>query len=356
MSTSGDQATANNTNPNNSYEITPPATDSISSLSFSPRADILVATSWDCQVRCWEITRSDGSIASEPKVSMSHDNPVLCSAWKDDGTTVFTGGCDKQAKMWPLLSAAQPFTVAMHDAPICEIAWIPGMNLLVTGSWDKTLKYWDARQATPAHTQQLPDKCYALTVKESLMVVGTGDRNLLVFDLKKPQMEFKRIESSLKDQTRCLAAFPDQKGFLVGSIGGSVGVHHIDDAQVSKNYTFKCHRVGNTICSVNSLNFHPIHGTFISTGSDGTFSFWDKDSKTRLKAMSRCDQPITYSTFNHDGALFAYAVGYDWSKGAENHKPDTAKTSIYLHLPEEADVKPKSTYKVGRFTVKKEQI
>jgi len=31
-------------------QITPPATDSISSLSFSPKADILVATSWDCQV------------------------------------------------------------------------------------------------------------------------------------------------------------------------------------------------------------------------------------------------------------------------------------------------------------------
>jgi mRNA export factor len=66
---------------------------------------------------------------------------VLCSAWKDDGTTVFSGGCDKQAKMWPLLSGGQPTTVAMHDAPIKEIAWIPEMNLLATGSWDKTLKY-----------------------------------------------------------------------------------------------------------------------------------------------------------------------------------------------------------------------
>jgi len=65
---------------------------------------------------------------------------VLCSAWKDDGTTVFSGGCDKQAKMWPLLSGGQPVTVAMHEGPIAAMAWIPGMNLLATGSWDKTLK------------------------------------------------------------------------------------------------------------------------------------------------------------------------------------------------------------------------
>ena len=48
----------------------------------------------------------------------------------------------------------------------------------------------------------------------------------------------------------------------VGSIEGRVGVHHIDDSQQSKNFTFKCHREGNDIFSVNSLNFHPVR--FIS--------------------------------------------------------------------------------------------
>ncbi|KAK2655727.1 hypothetical protein Ddye_008779 [Dipteronia dyeriana] len=45
---------------------------------------------------------------------------------------------------------------------------------------------------------------------------------------------------------------------MVGSIKGRVGVHHLDDAQQSKNFTFKCHRDGNEIYSVNSLNFHPV--------------------------------------------------------------------------------------------------
>lgn len=65
---------------------------------------------------------------------------VLCSTWKDDGMTVFSGGCDKTVKMWPLMTGGQPATVAAHDAPVKELAWIPQMNLLVTGSWDKTLK------------------------------------------------------------------------------------------------------------------------------------------------------------------------------------------------------------------------
>ncbi|CAN1190765.1 Protein RAE1 [Linum perenne] len=334
-------ASAGNTNPNKSFEVIQPPTDSVSSLCFSPKANYLVATSWDNQVRCWEITRNASTATSAPKASMSHDHPVLCSAWKDDGTTVFSGGCDKQVKMWPLLSGGQALTVAMHDAPVKEVAWIPEMSLLVSGSWDKTLKYWDTRQQNPVHTQQLPDRCYSMSVRHPLMVVGTADRNLVVFNLQNPQAEFKRIPSPLKYQTRCVAAFPDQQGFLVGSIEGRVGVHHLDDSQQSKNFTFKCHRESNDIYSVNSLSFHPVHHTFATAGSDGAFNFWDKDSKQRLKAMARCSQPIPCSAFNNDGSVYAYAVCYDWSKGAENHNPAAAKTSIFLHLPQESEVKAK---------------
>ncbi|CAL5352669.1 unnamed protein product [Camellia sinensis] len=50
--------------------------------------------------------------------------------------------------------------------------------------------------------------------------------------------------------------------FEVGSIEGRVGVHHLDDSQQSKNFTFNCHREGNEIYSVNSLNFHPVRSYF----------------------------------------------------------------------------------------------
>ncbi|KAK8518588.1 hypothetical protein V6N12_011839 [Hibiscus sabdariffa] len=158
-----------------------------------PKANFLIATSWDNQVRCWEISWNGTAVGSTPKASITHDQLFLCSAWKDDGMTVFSGGCDKQVKMWPLLSGGQPTTVAMHDAPIKEVSWIPEMNLLATGSWDKTLKYWDTRQSNPVHTQQLPDRCYALTVKYPLMVVGTADRNLIVFNLQNPQVKIAMV-------------------------------------------------------------------------------------------------------------------------------------------------------------------
>jgi hypothetical protein len=43
----------------------------------------------------------------------------------------------------------------------------------------------------------------------------------------------------------------------VGSIEGRVAVHHVEEALQAKNFTFKCHRDGNDIYSVNSIAFHP---------------------------------------------------------------------------------------------------
>ena len=57
--------------------------------------------------------------------------------------------------------------------------------------------------------------------------------------------------------------------------------------------------------------------------------------------MARSNQPIPCSTFNSNGSLYAYAVSYDWSKGAENHNPATAKHYILLHGPPESEIKGK---------------
>jgi mRNA export factor len=82
------------------------------------------------------------------------------------------------------------------------------------GSWDKTLRYWDLRQQSPAHTQTLPDKCLALSVSHPLLVVGTGDRNIQIFNLAKPNVVYKQVQSPLKYQTRSIACFPDHVSFV----------------------------------------------------------------------------------------------------------------------------------------------
>ncbi|KAK3254562.1 Poly(A)+ RNA export protein rae1, partial [Cymbomonas tetramitiformis] len=137
-------------------------------------------------------------------------------------------------------------------------------------------------------------------------------------------------------------------GYLVGSIEGRVAVQHVEDNMSAKNFTFKCHREENEIYSVNSLCFHPTQGTFVTTGSDGTYNFWDKENKQRLKAMNKTCAPIPCASFNKDGTILAYAVSYDWSKGADHHNPATASNHILMHSVQETEVKQRRNQRGGR--------
>ena len=231
-------------------QVVQPPSDGISALAWSPKQNYMVATSWDQQLRCYEV-QPNGS--SSPRASAALEAPPLCCAWHHEGGAVFVGGCDKQAKRWDLASGAAPSQVAAHDAPIRHLAWVPELQMLVTGGWDKQLRYWDLRQQAPAFSHTLPERCYGLSCVHPLLVVATAERHFQVFNLNNPQTVYKSLQSPLKYQTRCVAAFPDKTGFLVGSIEGRVAVHHVEEQMAAKNFTFKCHRdADGSIHAVNS--------------------------------------------------------------------------------------------------------
>mmetsp|Transcript_16791 Transcript_16791/g.23359 ORF Transcript_16791/g.23359 Transcript_16791/m.23359 type:complete len:329 (-) Transcript_16791:43-1029(-) len=321
-------------NPNKDIEVPSPPNDSISSLAFSPKGNFLVAGSWDNQVRCWEV---QGPNAIIPKASYNHEAPVLCATWSSDGTKVFSGSCDGKGKMWTA-GNPQPVQIAQHSAGIKSCFWVDDVQCLVTGSWDKTLKYWDARSPNPVHSQNLPERVYSMDVKSPLCVVATADRQIVIFDMRKPNVEFKRIQSPLKFQSRTISCFMDKTGFALGSIEGRVAIHHVEDKDAGKNFAFKCHRENNEIYAVNAISFHPQWGTFSTAGSDGTFNFWDKDSKQRLKPFSKCPAPISATCWNMDGSIFAYAVSYDWFRGIEGYNANN-KNFIFLHSTPEMEIK-----------------
>ncbi|XP_045664379.1 mRNA export factor [Ursus americanus] len=342
-----------NHNPMKDIEVTSSPDDSIGCLSFSPPTlpgNFLIAGSWANDVRCWEVQDSGQTI---PKAQQMHTGPVLDVCWSDDGSKVFTASCDKTAKMWDL-NSNQAIQIAQHDAPVKTIHWIkaPNYSCVMTGSWDKTLKFWDTRSSNPMMVLQLPERCYCADVIYPMAVVATAERGLIVYQLENQPSEFRRIESPLKHQHRCVAIFKDKQnkptGFALGSIEGRVAIHYINPPNPAKdNFTFKCHRSNGSntsapqdIYAVNGIAFHPVHGTLATVGSDGRFSFWDKDARTKLKTSEQLDQPISACCFNHNGNIFAYASSYDWSKGHEFYNPQK-KNYIFLRNAAE-ELKPRN--------------
>ncbi|KAK1252859.1 hypothetical protein MKX08_004046 [Trichoderma sp. CBMAI-0020] len=325
-----------------SKDITLPAdaTDTISSVRWSPVAHHLAAGSWDGKVRVYDIA-ADGS--SRGIALLNADGPVFSCCWSKDGTLVAAAGADKNVRALHA-PTGQTALIGTHSAPVRSICFvdIPSSPapVLASGSWDKTVRYWDLRQmGKPLATLNCADRVYSMDTAAHLLVIATAERHIHLVDLRNDPTTFARNTTSpLKHQTKAVAAFPNGEGWATASIEGRCAINAVDEKDVKEKPDA---RNIAKVYAVNDVRFHPKHEmTFSTAGSDGTFHFWDRIAHQRLKGFPFVGGAITSTDFSHDGSLFAYAVGYDWSMGFAKSTPDYP-TKLMLHPIEEDEVKPR---------------
>jgi mRNA export factor len=170
-----------------------------------------------------------------------------------------------------------------------------------------------------------------------MLVVGTAERHIQLFDLRNPTFPAKTVMSPLKWQTRAITCFPASSkttngpGFAIGSIEGRTAIHYAiaeDGSPTNPSYTFRSQRQEtpskqlSKAYAVNDVSFHPMQtSVFTTCGSDGSLYIWDRDARSRLKSFPAAPGSISSTTFNRTGELLAYAISYDWSIGHTGMKP-----------------------------------
>lgn len=323
------------------HQFTAQTNDGISHVSWHPTQDFLAVSTWDNQTSVYEVGAGGGLI---PRTAIPHQAPPLANCW--NASMLFAAGTDNTIQCFDLASSSIQ-KLCGHTAPIRSLAWLPTSNLLVSAGWDKTLQYWDLRSAStgggrPVASVGLPERVYCMdTDGRDRLVVGCAERHICTISLTaNPTVVHRTIQSPLKWQTRCIGLFAG--GFAVGSIEGRVALaHDTTTTSTSKDFAFKCHRddASSSIYAVNSISFHPIHGTFATAGSDGTWCFWDKESRQRLKqSPSRAPTSISCGSFNRNGSYYAYGVSYDWSRGATT----TSQNTLVVMTVRDQDIRPKA--------------
>ncbi|KAF2973395.1 hypothetical protein GQX73_g149 [Xylaria multiplex] len=338
--------------------------DTIQSISWSPVAEYLAAASWDNKVRIYDVAQSG---SAQGVSALCAEGPVFSCDWAKDGKKVIAGGADKKIRIMDV-STGQQDIVGSHEAPVRGVRFVdvPGTegSIIMSGSWDKTIKFWDIRQQGAA-IASLPcgERVYSLDAKADLAVIATADLFIHLVDLKNPTTFLSKVKSPIRYQTKAVAAFPDGKGWATTSIEGRCGMNAVDEENARGiNFTFRCHREIDEpnklikIWAINDVQFHPVHTSVFATGgSDGSFCFWDRIAHSRLKSYFPSATPpsavggthnarpasITATSFSRDGSFYAYALGYDWSRGAVGNTPQI-ETKIMLHRVTEEDARLKS--------------
>lgn len=153
---------------------------------------------------------------------------------------------------------------------------------------------------------------------------------------------WQQRESSLRYLTRAVACMPNDAGYSTSSIEGRVAVEWFEDTAESqaRKYAFKCHRQaapdgdGDVVYPVNSLVFHPVHGTFASGGGDGTVALWDAEAKRRLKQYQKFPNSVAALAFSSDGKYLAIGVCPGFETGQEDYNGAGATAILIRELGE----------------------
>jgi cell cycle arrest protein BUB3 len=315
-------------------------TDPISSACFDPAsARYLLVSSWDCTLRVFDVQ------SNQQRHSFKATCPLLDCCYVDS-YTAYSAGSDGHVRCVDLNTSQERVFPAGHEAPVKCLVHINEDNtrVVVSGSWDKTIKLWDVRMVSPVQTYAHPDKIYTMSGAGDKLIVGTAGRHVLVWDVRNMSTVLQRRESSLKYQTRCIRAFPDNQSYVLSSIEGRVAVEFIDPNQEvqKKKYAFKCHRIKEDgweqVYPVNAIAFHRGYNTFATGGSDGYVNIWDGANKKRLVQYHRFPTGVTSLGFSHDGKALAITCSYMNESGEKLNPPENA---VYIRNVAENEVKPK---------------
>ncbi|KAI8619900.1 WD40-repeat-containing domain protein [Chytriomyces sp. MP71] len=317
-----------------------PPSDSISSVTFSRHdASSLLVTSWDGSVRLYD------AAANQLLHSYQHERPVLSAAFAAQRTAV-SGGLDNNLVSVEL-ETGEMTVVGSHENAIRSVVADPTTGLVASGSWDKAVKLFDMRSpASLVATHLHPHKILSMDAAQGKLVVATGDRRYYMYDLRNfdnPLIEERT--ASLKFMTRCVGCMPNGEGYATSSIEGRVSVEFFDNSEESqtRKYAFKCHREkqadgSEKVFPVNALAFHPIHGTFVSGGSDGIVNLWDGFNKKRLRQYPRYPAGISSLSFSRDGDMLAVGCSYTYEEG---EKEDKSADAVFIRPMGETECRPK---------------
>lgn len=84
-------------------------------------------------------------------------------------------------------------------------------------------------ESNPIATVTLPERAYTMDTKDSLLVIGTAGRDVVVFNLNNPTVVYKNVSSPLKFQTRVVSCFTSGNGFAIGSIEGRCAIQYVEE-------------------------------------------------------------------------------------------------------------------------------
>ncbi|XP_018350730.1 PREDICTED: cilia- and flagella-associated protein 52 isoform X2 [Trachymyrmex septentrionalis] len=242
-----------------------------SSLQFA-RDDQMLLSAWnDGIIRAFSSHNGDLFFS----IHNAHTKAVSTIAITSDDTTLISGGCDGQVRIWDIKTGVQQLIKILkeHRGPITSLHISSNNENLISSSTDGTCVVWDITRYTRKYiiigntmfmmAQFTPDGIQILTC-------GT-DRKIAYWETLDGSV-VREIEGSSAGTMNCVDISSDGQSFVTGSNDCTIKIWKYDSADLTHIGT--SHAAIITACKFSTDGKH-----IVTASADGTIIIWKRPSE-----------------------------------------------------------------------------
>ncbi|MBD2544872.1 WD40 domain-containing protein [Planktothricoides raciborskii] len=306
--------------------------DSVVTVSFSPKGDILVSGSIDNTVKIWH---REGTIL---RTIFAHDQPITRVAVSPDGQLIASASVDKTVKLWNregetvalmrghtqgvtgvsfsptgdlIATSSQDATIKLwqldgtlvrtlngHDQAVTSVTFSPSGRILASTSADNTIKLWSDRgtlwKTLRGHTEAVTSVSFS--PDGQLLASASGDKTVKLWQA---DGTLWKTLSGHRDRVWGVSFSPDGK--ILASAGAD------NTVILWKSDGTKIRELGGHRGVVRSVSFSPDTQILASASSDNTIKLWKTFASGELPALKSHNQPVLAVSYSPDGQILASA-------------------------------------------------
>ncbi|XP_028046333.1 cilia- and flagella-associated protein 52 isoform X2 [Monomorium pharaonis] len=237
-----------------------------SSLQFARNDQILLSAWNDGIIRAFSPYNGEFYFS----IHNAHTKAVSTIAVTSDSTTLVSGGCDGQVRVWDIKTDVRHLIRILkeHRGPITSLHISSNDEDLISSSTDGTCVVWDIIRCVRKHiligntmfmmAQFTPDGIQILTC-------GT-DRKIAYWETLDGSL-VREIEGSSVATMNCVDISPDGRCFITGSNDCTIKIWQYDSADLTHVGTF--HAAIITACKFSTDGKH-----IVTASADGTIMIW----------------------------------------------------------------------------------